>query len=930
MKISYKINILVAMSAMTLMLLSIVNTGLKEKNDLVQEQNRAVSQIGMTIQDTLIYQLEFQDDFLKEYSVYQSIAGTKKQLKLISKNLLVGIKEINSVSNNLVTVEVKFKEYADNLKALQQSKFNLNLQLKRYIVLAKALNTQIDEENSALSMMGEQPNPAMSSLASISRGILISLNEYLVALNQELLLEDDLELFQQHFDDIQNRLIIEKKDYLGFVQILEEQKYKDMGTDLIKLLKLIQEETPIIRDFHQNSRLNISSLAKLEEKIQKSIQIAGEKNYQYSLQVSKQFDQISQTLSIITVFLMLIIGWFIGKSITTPINTVLEFINELRTGRLDQRLRVKSHDEMKMIAKSINEFVDTLQEKANIADRVAAGDLEVNTKLVSEGDTLGNSIQLMLKSLQDKTRAMERVAAGDLSEVPELASEKDALGKAIQVMIEGLQDKTQLAKSVASGDLTAEVTLSSEEDELGHALQEMLHGLKEKARLALNVAEGDLTGNIIPSSSHDQLSHALLRMVESLQQKVRVAEQVACGDLTAVIELASEKDELGKALQAMLSSLTEKAEFVEKVATGDLETEIKPSSPQDVLARSFQKMLQGLTAKVSSVQSLASGDFTTTIKLSSDRDRLGRAIQQINQDLSAVLSQVSTNSSSITELVVQTNERTSIVMNSSKEMSTNIAILASTAQEINTTIQAISNNSHKIAANMDNISEATEGGLKNTNEISIKAETASTISNDAQQKSQVAEEAMAKLSQSAYHIGDVTKLIKEISQQTNLLALNANIEAASAGEAGKGFSVVANEIKELANQSAQASGSITNNIKEMQGNTSYAVSTIQDMSKIITEINASSIEICQLTEKQQNMALEVSMGIKESSSGASEISRLLEEMSTGSKEMAQRSTNLAQGSQEISENIDCVYHEIKTYESLALELSGLMKNFRLN
>jgi methyl-accepting chemotaxis protein len=103
---------------------------------------------------------------------------------------------------------------------------------------------------------------------------------------------------------------------------------------------------------------------------------------------------------------------------------------------------------------------------------------------------------------------------------------------------------------------------------------------------------------------------------------------------------------------------------------------------------------------------------------------------------------------------------------------------------------------------------------------------------------------VTSLGESAREIGQVTTLIETIAAQTKLLALNATIEAARAGEAGKGFSVVASEVKDLAAQTSQATGSITEAIAAVQADTDRAVEAIRQIGEVIRTIE----------ERQRTMA----------------------------------------------------------------------------
>src|SRR3546814_7257195 len=101
-------------------------------------------------------------------------------------------------------------------------------------------------------------------------------------------------------------------------------------------------------------------------------------------------------------------------------------------------------------------------------------------------------------------------------------------------------------------------------------------------------------------------------------------------------------------------------------------------------------------------------------------------------------------------------------------------------------------------------------------EIASSATGATKVADNAMTVAHTTTETVSRLGESSAQIGEVIKVITSIAEQTNLLALNATIEAARAGEAGKGFAVVANEVKELAKQTAEATGDIAGKVTAIQ------------------------------------------------------------------------------------------------------------------
>jgi methyl-accepting chemotaxis protein len=204
------------------------------------------------------------------------------------------------------------------------------------------------------------------------------------------------------------------------------------------------------------------------------------------------------------------------------------------------------------------------------------------------------------------------------------------------------------------------------------------------------------------------------------------------------------------------------------------------------------------------------------------------------------------------------------------------------------------------AASIEEISASLEelsSQIQHNAENSFKAKQVSTVTSESAQKGIIVIEKMKdsinRIKSSSDETAKIVKTIDEIAFQTNLLALNAAVEAARAGEAGKGFAVVAEEVRNLAQRSAEAAKNTSALIMESQDNANSGVGVTEEVASIFLNISQDINKISALNEEVSQASSEQSSGIKQLSEGIHQIDSVTQSSAAQSEEIASSSEELA-------------------------------------
>jgi methyl-accepting chemotaxis protein len=331
------------------------------------------------------------------------------------------------------------------------------------------------------------------------------------------------------------------------------------------------------------------------------------------------------------------------------------------------------------------------------------------------------------------------------------------------------------------------------------------------------------------------------RIANSIARMTHAMQKLASGDFGVVLPGLGRRDEVGDMAQAV----------------------------ETFKVKAKQKADDEADAKVKQDQIVAAARKADMNKLA---DQFEGAVGRIIETVSAASTELEASASALTATAEKSQQLTDVVAAASDDASVNVQSVASATEEMSSTVSEISRQVHDSAR----------------------------IAGEAVEQAQKTNNRVGELSKAASRIGDVVKLINVIAGQTNLLALNATIEAARAGDAGRGFAVVASEVKALAEQTARATGEISQQVSDIQSATNESVAAIKAIGTTIGRMSEIASTIASAVEEQGMATQEISRNVQRAALGTLQVSSNIMDMKRGASETGSASSQVFSAAQSLS------------------------------
>lgn len=627
-------------------------------------------------------------------------------------------------------------------------------------------------------------------------------------------------------------------------------------------------------------------------------------------------DGLAATIRVIVIIFIIaiLIGFgfnmYIVQRIVRTINRLRSAAEHLAIGDVDVQVDSGLQDELGALATAFGKVAEGVQKQALVAEKVAAGDTDVNIEVRSEKDVLNIKLQQMVEMIQAMLYEVEQLTeAGSIGKIMTRGNEEGFTGSWQDIIhsvnklldiFSGFFDQMPIALMFADNDYNIHYMNQNGARMIGSDAD------KVRGNKCYQVLNTDDCGTpdcacTDAMTSNRMVTNETTAHVNGQDREIKytgIPMHDKSGEVIGFFEIMVDQTEIKTAQRK-----AEKQAVYQEIEVGKLQGDL-------------ENLSRGVLSVNSKVEPYDEDTESIAVTFTSIYDSLGISVSSIKsyiEEMSAILREMSEGNLQVgiernyLGEFVAIKDAINLIVGSLNRVLGDINVaseqVAAGSKQVSDSAQSLSRGASDQASSVEEITSSITEVAEQTRMNADNAKQAKTLADEASQgatsgnvQMQETLRAMLEINESSANISKIIKVIDEIAFQTNILALNAAVEAARAGDHGKGFAVVAEEVRNLAARSANAAKETTalieSSVQKVETGTQVANQTAAALDKIVAGVDEAAMlvtDIAKASEEQATAIEQINQGIEQISRVTQMNTATAEQSASASEELLSQS-----------------------------------------